>query len=74
MSWIKDLDGHLVNLDHCKSIDVSELEAQTQHETHCIVAQWVDETEGRILDTGSEEQMRSKQALIASKLPMVKLI
>lgn len=73
MSWTRDLDSNLVNLDHVQAIDVAELEEANGSETHCLLARFPGDND-RILDTGTEDEMRNKQSLFTSKLPMVKLV
>ena len=69
MSWLRDESGDLVNLDHVAALDISQLE---ESDESCIVARLIDGS-SRIIDTGTEAQMKNKSALISGKLPLVKL-
>lgn len=74
MSWAFDEEGvGLVNLDHCETISIFELEPASDGKTHCVIAQLEKDGDTDVrLFTGTEEQCRSRLIGISSKLHIIK--
>lgn len=75
MSWIKDEEGDLHNLDHVASLIVAEAvkEGETDS-THGVflVMPWGDTAEVPVF-TGNEAECHERRELIAKKLHVVSL-
>lgn len=79
MSWIKDKDECLVNLDHIESIDVRPVDPNAEPMIHVVFATTggVDEEGnafGHHIFHGTEEECKLRLSRIAAKLPLVKEI
>jgi len=72
MSWTRDIDGELVNLDYVQQIEITELEVEEATDpTHALVAIWSGNSESIILMSGDEKTCRAKLDQIALKLHMI---
>lgn len=74
MTWLRDLDDDLINLDHVQTVDVVELADPQEGETHCVLAVFPggDTGNARYLFTGDEAACRAHRDKIMLKLPMVR--
>lgn len=76
MSWMKTVEGNLVNLEYVESVTLNELEEpeggfDIAEPTHGIFANNA-EGESFSLFQGDEEYCRAKLEQLLSKLPMVR--
>lgn len=71
MSWIRDVDGDLVNLEHVQSITVTELEHSKDEETHGCWANTPGDNSHTLL-LGSEEKCKALRDAIAAKVSIIK--
>ena len=76
MTWLRDLDDDLLNLDHVQSIEVLEQEqepGEESSETHAVIARFPGEiNNARYIFVGSEADCRVHRDKIMLKLPMVR--
>lgn len=74
MSWIRDTEEDLHNLDHVQSLDVHEVEGEgvDEEKAHGVIARFPS-GDSTVLFLGTEKECRTKIDLIATKLPMVKV-
>lgn len=76
MSWIRDTEGNLINLDHVREVYIGETEADGETPAeHQVVAKHADGEEGAIstLFAGSKAECETQRDGIAAKLPMVRV-
>lgn len=74
MSWIKDTDENVHNLDHVKSIEIEKLEEVEGEEdtpSHGVFITFPDNEQTAVF-TGTEVECQGRLLMISNKLPVVK--
>lgn len=73
MSWIRDLDDNLVNLDHVARLEVVEVEDAVEGSTHALVAKFPREEEPTAwLAEGNQTHCRNKLEALAKGVHIVR--